>query len=961
MSKKISKNGGSNQPEEKKSETAAAAGTNAAKSRSLPARISLKILQIILLWIPAGIVSLFILVLIAFKLYLSPQRVENLIITNFNNLSCGTISLKVKDFSPYSGFEINNILIRNGEEFGKTKFVEIERLVLRYGLFSMLIGNIHFDEIGIYKPRIYLSEKGGVWNAARLMKPGEPKPEEPETAPEEGPPSTEINLPVSVEFLFKFILDDLQLHVDSSSYQSSVKGFTYTMDIWVPPFKRIPKSIEAVTLLKTMRLILNPQGEMDVYFSSKEAGIKTPLELTWKLIFDKKEGRESQFESMLKFGTYKAPVRFQKTHPAPLNFSVSYDLTFNPIEDSLKLSYLDVKFLDKNWLSLTGTVRQVTTKQEIYIRMAESAIILDDLYPYFASITGDRRTKFSGIISIYPLLIDGNPEYLNIDGEINLSKIYFKNPSTEADIPSLKLPLSVKKRSGDMKIALGIKIPHLFYTLEREKSGDNGIDLNADISALNNFQRVNINEFSFRFYNPVSKNNGLYLSLKGDVNLKPEMSGSINITKFTFVREPLLGMLPEKFRKSLAGVQITKPVDMNLSLKFALGADVAKANLGMLLKLPDYNINDLRLSADVIQNKKEKRIYLNGFALETKSLGLSIKALGTLDMQSPPFSDSDLKLSVKLNSPEMKPVYGPWKLSGLLELTAAMKGDLNTGIASGKLFIDKLFVKNDESKLSVEDINMDFPFEYSFKAAGPGESRIAVNKAQVIDNENFKARENFSIKSIKSKHPSRDIQFEYVKDFAATLFFKNNAFEIVKLKTYVLDGAVYGRDIIFNLADMPYTGSFKNVEYRLILDATNVDIGYLDNPDPKAKTRNAELSLNANFSGSGLDMFVGKGKDRSRELNVKGFININKVGKKFAKKLMQGLNEHKGESKLGVIQPVVDNYTTIKGFNFNLDMGLMYARVTIERRLLALLLTIEDIEYDRIPVQDYLNSLLGRQ
>ncbi|MCU0821316.1 MAG: hypothetical protein MUC95_02440, partial [Spirochaetes bacterium] len=584
MAKKIKKNVSTKLPEKKTSEPAAAESKDAQKPRSLPVRILLKTLKILLLWIPAAIIILLITVLIALKLYLSPERVEKLVTSSFNGMSYGTISLKVKDFSPYGGFEIDNILIRNGEEFGKTKFVEIERLVLRYGLFSMLIGNIHFDEIGIYKPKIYLSEKGGVWNAARLMKPGEPEPEEPEEEEppkEEGPPSAEINLPISVEFLFKFILDDLQLFVDSSTFQSSVKGLTYTMDIRVPPFKRIPKSVEAVTLLKTMRLILNPGGEMDVFFSSKDAGIKTPLELTWRLIFDKKEAGKSQFESMLKFGTYKAPVRFQKIHLAPLNFSVSYDLTFNPIKDTLQLSYFDIKFLDKNWLSLTGTVQQVTKKQEIYIKIADSAIVLDDLYPYFVSLTGDRRTKFSGIISLCPLLIDGNPEYLDIDGEISLSKIYFKNPSTEAVIPSLKLPLSVKKRSNDMKIGLGLKIPHLMYTLERDKSGDNGIDLNANISAINNFQRILINEFSFRFFNPATKNNALFLAINGDVDLKPSLSGNINITKFTFIKEPLIGMLPEKFKKSLAGAPLTKPVDMNLSLKFALGADATKANLGM--------------------------------------------------------------------------------------------------------------------------------------------------------------------------------------------------------------------------------------------------------------------------------------------------------------------------------------------------------------------------------------------
>lgn len=930
------------------------------KERGLAARILIKSAKIIFIWLPVTLISLIAVVLITAKLYLSPDRVENLIVSNFNNLSYGTISLDVREFSPYGGFDIHDILIKNGPEFGNTKFVEIKRLVVKYGLFPMLIGNIHIDEIGIYKPRIYLTEKDGIWNAARLMKPGEPKPEEPEEIEEEnGPGPKEINLPISVEFLFRFILDDLRLYVDGSNFKTSAEGLTYNMDIWIPPFKHVPLNVNAVTLFERMKIELNPRGEMDIAFASKEAGIKTPLILTWKLAFEGSR-EKPDFASIFKFGTYNAPVRFKNTHLAPLNFLISYDMLYNPLTDNLSLSHFGIQFNDRKWFFLAGNIRRVTKEQEVDLRMTESEIVLDDLYPYFISLTGDRKTRFGGIVSLYPLVINGNPRNIDIDGQVNLKRILFKSPDAGADIPLFTLFYSVKKRADDMEIGAGVNMPHLAYTLGREKSGDNGLGIDMGVSAFNNFQNVTINKFNFKFYNPDTKRSALDIALQGDIGLKPGISGNISITKFTFLKEPLLGMVTAGIKKSLEAVPLEKPLDLTLGAKFALGNEV-RADLSLLMKVPDYKINDFKLGLNVIQDNIGKKVTLNRFNMGTETLGLSVDAKGTIDLKTPPFSDSDLSLVVKLNSPKMKSVYGPWEIAGLLELAAYMKGDMKSGKASGSVKIADFNVQNKESKLSVEHMNMDFPFEYFFAAMGPGESRIAVDKSFVIDNENFKAAENFTIKSIKAKHPARDIQFEYLKDFAATMFFRNNTFELAKLKMYVLDGAIYGRDILFNLADMPSTGSFNNVEYRLILDVTNVDIGKLDNPDPSAKTREAELSLNANFTGKGLDMFIGKGKDRSKELNVKGFVNINKVGKEFANKLLKGLSEEKGKSKLGIAQIAVDNSMTIKGFNYNLDIGLMYANVKLERLFLGYFVTVQDLNFDRIPIQSYLNSILGRK
>lgn len=919
------------------------------REKSLPLKILFKALRIVLIWFPTFVILLIALILLTLKLYLSPERVENLIVSHFNEMAYGDITLKVKDFSPYSGFEIHNLIIRNGEEFSRSRFVEIERLVFRYEFFSMLIGNVRFREIGIYRPRIYLEERGGVWNTDRLMKPAEEVQEEEIEEPiDEGPPTREIDLPISVEFLLRFILEDLRISVKGSNFNSSIKGLTLNVDVLVPPFKKIPKSVEAVSLLEKMRIELNPREEMDVSFYSREAELSPPLIFTWKLIFDKRRGQKPAFTSGFKLGTYKTPVRFKRSHLAPLNFMISYDLYYNPLDDYLELNKLGVTFRGRRWIHVTGSVKKVTTEQHINLKVTESDISLNDLYPYFLSLTGDRKTTFRGSISLFPLTIKGNPSRMDIDGDINLRRIYFRNPTIEADVPSLRLSYSLVMMGDNMKILSRLQLPHLFYSLERDRSGDNGIYLESDISTFNNFQRVEINDLRVRYVSPSARRSALSLAMNGNLYLKPTLRGRVKISRFRFMREPLLDMLPRQLRKKIAGVPLEKPVDMNLDLSFALG-EITRAALDMIVKVPDYNINDLKLGLSVIKDDGKKKITLRSFTLGSRSRGLRISAGGTVDLRSPPVSDMNLKLMVSLNSPTMKVLYAPWRIRGRFLLNTVVKGDLKNGKAQGDLRFERFSVMNDEMKLAVDDINLAFPFEYYFTPRYKGESRIAVDKSQVIENENFRERENFTIKSVRSKHPARDIQFEYMRNFGATMFFRNNTFEIVKLRAYVLDGALYGRDILFNLADMKP----DNMEFRLVLDVTNVDIGKLDEPDPAKKTRDAELSLNANFDGSGVDI--------KKELNIKGFVNIYKIGEEFANRLMKGLSEEKGKSKLGVAQPIVDNFMLPKRFSFNLDKGLVYTTVDIERKTVSKLMGVsiknDQIRFERIPIQEYLRKV----
>ena len=234
----------------------------AKKSRPLGVRIFIQSAKTLFVRIPLLIIVLVAAVLFFLQIYLKPQTIEALAKNGFAGASYGTLDMKVESFNPYRGFVIKNIVIRSGEDFGRAKLFEMEKLVFDYGFFRIFTGSIRFPEIGIYKPRVYLTQKKGVWNAAVLMKPSEKKPEkEPEKKKKEEsdePPSREIKLPVAVDFLFKFILDDLCVYVNGEDFSTELTGLSFNANIDVPPFKVIPKSIEAVRILKTMKFELNP-------------------------------------------------------------------------------------------------------------------------------------------------------------------------------------------------------------------------------------------------------------------------------------------------------------------------------------------------------------------------------------------------------------------------------------------------------------------------------------------------------------------------------------------------------------------------------------------------------------------------------------------------------------------------------------------------------------------------------
>ena len=908
--------------------------------------VLIQFLKTLFIRIPIAIVILIIITLLFLKVFLRPSVVEPLIKNNFNKMSTGSMDLKVESFDIYNGFVINNIIIRSGEDFDNAKLFEMDSLVFSYSFFRIFIGSVKFYEIGIYKPQVYLTQKNGKWNASTIMKPSEKPAEEPKPK-EDKPkkePTDEIKLPIAIDFLLNFILDDLCVYVNGKDLTAEMTGLSFNANIDVPPVKIIPASVEAVRIFKTLSFELNPQNRMNVKFYSKAIRAVPELVLNWNLIL--KNDETPGFDSTLNAGANRLPLKLNDKILPPFSFLMSYDIHYYPINDILRINDFMFRFMNSNWIKLSGVVSSVTKSQGLNIKMDQSLIPLKDIYPYYVAFTGDKNMRFGGDISLAPLTVKGTVKNLNVDGILSLKNIYFKNPGIEASIPQFAFNYSVAMAGAAMDFKGDLSIPHLAYVVQGSKSGDNGIRFTTSVSGYDNFKRIKINNTAFDFFSPEA-GKAVSAALSGDVNMGEAITGDINIPKFRIDVRPLVYMVPGRFKKQIEQVPLKKPVDLNIGTNFNLGKDTIKANLDMLAIVPDYKIEDLKLKAAVVQDNKAKKVILDNIYLGSKKMSFALNAEGMVELKKAPLSDSNIKITLELNNPVMKNIFGAWDSSGMIKLSAFMKGDLDTGKANGSLVFKDFIIRNNEAMMSVSGFNMDFPFEYKFKTDKELKSSLSINQSVVMDNDRFNDKPNFTIASVKAKHPARNMSYEYMKDFSAHMQFKDNVFNIRDLKASIMDGSVYGRSILFNLADF----KTENMEFKFVLDVVNIDIARLDDPVSKPGDKRADLFLNANLWGRGLNI--------NKELTATGYITISKIGSQFADRLLKGLSEEQGKSKLGApVQFVVDR-SLPKSFDFRLDNGLVYTTVEFSRNIVSMLVRVGDnkIEYDRIPIQEYLRKV----
>ena len=910
-----------------------------------------KTARILLLWLPLSLLSLILIGVTAARFYLSPERTERLAVSVFSSVSTGSLSMKVDESDIFGSICIRNIVVKNGPDFGGNPLAEVKTIRLKYGLLPLLAGFLDIGELTIEKPRIYLRNKNGIWNFSALF------PAKEEKRGPEAESENILSLPLPVKARFNFFLNDLDVFIEGPGFSSSVRGITVRAGAETERFRTIPKSVHAVDIVRRAGLTINPRGNIRAGYSSPAVSTEPDVLFTLGLDYDKE--KKSSMTSFFRFGAQKTPVRYRGTFLAPLDFLVAYDLACDPAGDSLSLRRASVSVRGKTWIALTGSVSRISSRPFVDMRMTESRIVLDDIDPYVKKISVLSRSRFGGTVSLMPVTVRGDSSDMTINAALSAAGLFVKHRESSLTAPSASMRFEGRIRGDSGDFSASVSMSPFYYVLQGSRSGANAIIAGARARSEKNFKMIVLSDFDLRFFDPESNRTAFSLKAAGSASLTP-VAAAVSIRDCLFDKAPLEQMLPGRLRKKTADIALKRPAGARGSLKCSMNGPKTRAGCDLSLNVPDYDLPDLSLTLDALHDRDRKTLTLEKAGIASKKWNLLLSAGGRIGLAKKPISDSDLALSLRFESARERNVYGPWMYRGLMDVRASMKGSLSDGRATARIITKDMDVRNRDTRAEIEKMTCDLPLEAVFSRTGSARSILAADKEEIITNDFFREKPNLFVRALRAKHPAREEVFEYVRDLSAAVSSERNVYRVSELKGFAMEGPVYGREIALSLGGLDLEGAGvrnlpDSMEYVLRLDASNMDIALLDDADERKEKRDALLSFNANFSGRGINT--------DREITANGYVNIHRIGKKFANRLMRGLSTEKGKSKLGSLgQFVMDNFMRVKGFNFTLDRGLVYASVPLSPGVFGRIVGVENnmVRFDRLPVQEYLKKL-GRE
>lgn len=882
-----------------------------------------------------SLIVLIVLILFIANIVLTNGRVEKIITGQIESNLNAHASCKVTHFSLFNGFEIKNFTLT--DNVNSKPVIHFEQFKVHYSFFPLLIGKIKIYEIGLYNPKIYIEEQKGVWNIQKLVKPSDKEEkEEKEEVEEEKEEKGEISLPIPIEILFGFVLENLSLKVTSSTYNLNLSNFSAGISLHIPHTRHIPLNILAIMLFDKLHITINPEETLQLSFVSKDVIAGPPLLFTFNLLYDPDE---KHLSSNFKCGTHNTPVRFTRKHLAPLNANVEYDIVYNPAEDMLRCKKAQIVFGQSTWISFAGTIAHVNSEPTIQFAMIDSNIRLNEVYRYSSVLVG-RQPYFNGTLSIFPLMIAGDKRGLTVKGSIRGNQLAFTTDGFAISIPQLEIPYSVVLLNNSIEASINVGLPHFVYTLEENRSRDNALSVQCDLLYAMSTNSLNIKKLVLVHKAPEIAAETVRCEASGSVITGNSMDATINVSTLKFDIPSIAYTMPVQLKQSLSSTPITKPVTLNILTDLSLSDEGNKINLKALCKIPDYSIDDLSIGASITQKPQKGTIDIASFDISSKKHHARIFAKGTVITKE----DLTLDIDAGVNVAPKAPVnFGDYTVSGILNVFLRLKGTMQSLVAKGSVQTQTLTLSNNITRLYVGPVDTDIPIAYSM-----GQSfKMPFDSADVLNIQLFKQKANFSVGKIVAQHPSRTIPFEYLSNLHGYIGFNRNMVEIKDLRAQVLKGTIMLKELNFNLADL----NPQNMEFRMVLNANDIDIGTLDKPESVKINKDSLLSLNAQVMGRNLNI--------AQDFDISGSVNIYKVGEQFANRLFKGINEERGKSKLGMAQFAVDNSLIITGFDFYLDKGLVYPTVLFRKKVLGVFVTVnnERVRYERIPVIEFFNRV----
>lgn len=420
----------------------------------------------------------------------------------FSHFTLGKMEGNFRCFSLFFGIEIEDFRLYPGFPFESNQLAEAGRIRLRYNLPLLFFGKIKISEIGLQNAKINLEERSGKWNFDSITKPTESLPQE--SSLESKPPLTEINTYLPLQASVSINLDSIafQLKRDTGNLHFfSVEDLSLQTELETNRFTKIPFDLSALNQLDHILLSLNTSKPIPLDLDSEELRWKQTIPLSLRFEWDRTVSPELfLFTTDIGKDDLLLEVRGK---PVQLGLRLLSDIHYDNQLDQLGINQFDLRVLGQSWVSLSGSVKDVSKDTpKVDIVVGKSIVQLTSLQKSINQLKGIvPEMKLSGDLSLEGTGVSGDWKNANANLKLRTSQLNLKIgkakthslPSAFLDVSSQlnfadQSPLSAAKPFPYIK-SLRISPSHIDYngaslSLSGEYFESKGLDFKINVDKL---------------------------------------------------------------------------------------------------------------------------------------------------------------------------------------------------------------------------------------------------------------------------------------------------------------------------------------------------------------------------------------------------------------------------------------------------------------------------------------------
>jgi hypothetical protein len=189
-----------------------------------------------------------------------------------------------------------------------------------------------------------------------------------------------------------------------------------------------------------------------------------------------------------------------------------------------------------------------------------------------------------------------------------------------------------------------------------------------------------------------------------------------------------------------------------------------------------------------------------------------------------------------------------------------------------------------------------------------------------------------------------DYQIEHLR---ADMEIAGGYIHIPMFRLYLLDGNL-GGSLMLDLKD----GSPQNIVYDIKAQISRINSAALIE-DQKKKGEKTELNATLAFQGRGISLEEG--------IDLNGYFHITQMGARFASTLLKGMDPEGSDRSIRMTRRLLDMGWKPKLFSFELRHGYVYPSLTLAQPWFSPIRLPERLEYGRLPLAFFLESLPENQ